>query len=254
MGFADIYEHTRPTVPDYPIKIITQYLGKTPDNVVDLGCGTGLSTLAWENKCKHVTGIEPSPDMINISKTKETKSTTFITGFGNDTGLSDMYADVVVCSQSFHWMEPMSTLKEIDRILKFGGVFATIDCDWPPVTQWQAEKAFSDIYNYIKELEVEIHELNDSFVRYPKDKHLDNIRNSGYFRYCREITFSNTELCTEDRFAGLLLSQGSTQLIMKNFPETLNVKIKEFRDIIHSIFKEYEFNIDFSYKMRIAVK
>ena len=38
-------------------------------------------------------------------------------GYAHATGLPDAFADVVVCSQSFHWMEPESTLQEIGRIL-----------------------------------------------------------------------------------------------------------------------------------------
>ena len=40
-------------------------------------------------------------------------------------------ADIVTCSQSFHWMEPEPTLAEIARILRPGGVFAAYDYDWP---------------------------------------------------------------------------------------------------------------------------
>lgn len=29
-GFADLYENARPSVPEYPVKVICAYLGKTP--------------------------------------------------------------------------------------------------------------------------------------------------------------------------------------------------------------------------------
>lgn len=43
-GMADIYNHARPSVPKYPIEILLRYLEHKPQTVVDIGCGTGLST------------------------------------------------------------------------------------------------------------------------------------------------------------------------------------------------------------------
>lgn len=132
-GFANIYDDARPTMPEYVPQIITQYLGHQPDTIVDLGCGTGLSTLIWEGRCSRVIGIEPSEDMLNKALEKATDHMIFIKAFANETALDNEMADVIVCSQSFHWMEPTETLREINRILKPGGIFATVDCDWPPV-------------------------------------------------------------------------------------------------------------------------
>ncbi len=62
-GFADVYDSARPSVPLYPVQMVVNYFDKTPDRVVDLGCGTGLSTLIWKEHAKEVVGIEPSDDM-----------------------------------------------------------------------------------------------------------------------------------------------------------------------------------------------
>ena len=139
-GFADVYDQARPAMPFYPVKIIRTYLGRKPQQVIDLGCGTGLSSLVWKGQCEKLTGIEPSDDMLAVAKLKETEGISFKKGFSGATGLENASVDAVVCSQSFHWMEPESTLAEVNRILKPGGVFATVDCDWPPVCHWQAEK------------------------------------------------------------------------------------------------------------------
>ena len=72
IGFADTYENARPAMPFYPLKIIMQYLGKKPDTVIDLGCGTGLSTTIWQGNCNKVIGIEPSDDMRKIANAKLT--------------------------------------------------------------------------------------------------------------------------------------------------------------------------------------
>ena len=41
IGFADVYENSRPAVPAHAIEIITNYLGKTPETVVDWGAERG---------------------------------------------------------------------------------------------------------------------------------------------------------------------------------------------------------------------
>lgn len=253
-GFAKIYENARPTIPKYPIGRICSYLGRKPNCVVDLGCGTGLSTIPWKEMSSNIIGIEPSSDMIAIAKQKESDSIKFIKAFSDKTTLDDNYADVVICSQSFHWMEPKSTLKEVDRILKTSGVFATVDCDWPPVTLWQAEQAYMQLYNKVKEYEQNTKEIQNTFVRYSKDKHLKNIKESGYFRYTREIVFLNTERCNAERFVNIILSQGSLQVILKKAPELIQNEIEEFYEKVNNIFGEDDFDIDFCYRMRVGIK
>lgn len=253
-GFADIYDEARPHMPLYPVQVICRYLGKSPNTVVDLGCGTGLSTQIWQNICSDITGVEPSADMLKVAKAKENSSIKFIQGFADNTGLPDSFADVVICSQSFHWMEPESTLAEVNRILKSGGVFATVDCDWPPVTKWQAKKEYMKLYKKVKDIEASVPEIKETFVRYPKDSHLANIKKSGYFSYSRELLFSNTELCTKERFEKIILSQGSFQTVFKKHPDLITEDLKMFRKNIDGIFWDSEFEIEFCYRMRIGIK
>ena len=254
LGFADIYESARPRVPKYPVDVICRYLGKRPSLVVDMGCGTGLSSEIWTDISDEVIGVEPSDDMRRIAESKTTPKIHFIKAFADNTGLPDSCADVVVCSQSFHWMEPESTLKEVNRILKRGGIFATIDCDWPPVTKWKAEQAYMQLYGKVKQLEADIPEIRESFVRYPKDLHLKNIKSSGYFTYSRELLFSNSEPCTKERFKNIIFSQGSTQTILKKHPELIREDVELFNENIDRIFGNEPFSIEFCYRMRIGVK
>lgn len=253
-GFAGVYENARPKMPKYPADIICRYLGKTPQLVVDMGCGTGLSTEIWRDISGKVIGIEPNDEMRGIAEKKANSKMSFIKAFSDSTGLEDCCADAVVCSQSFHWMEPTSTLKEVNRILKKGGVFATVDCDWPPVAKWEAEKAYMQLYGRVLEIESQVPEIKDTFLRYSKDKHLENIIGSGYFTYARELLFSNTEECTKERFRNIILSQGSTQTILKKCPELIENELDVFYKAIDSCFDKESFNIEFCYRMRIGVK
>ena len=253
-GFADIYESARPRVPQYPVDVLCRYLGRAPETVVDLGCGTGLSTTVWQGVCDTVIGIEPSAEMLAVAQKKSSAKLRFLQAFSDDTKLPDACADIVVCSQSFHWMEPKATLAEVDRILKPGGVFATVDCDWPPVTKWEAERAYMQLHDYVSTLEKQLPDAADTFIRYPKEKHLQNIRESGRFRYVRELTFCNAETCTAERFRAILRSQGSLQTLLKLHPERIREPLRQFDETVERIFRDETFSIEFCYRMRIGIK
>ncbi len=63
-GFADLYDAVRPVPPTALAAVVSSYAAGRADLVVDLGCGTGLST-RWAAKwATEVVGVEPSSDML----------------------------------------------------------------------------------------------------------------------------------------------------------------------------------------------
>lgn len=255
-GFADIYDKARPKCPDKAKEILLRYLGDNPSLVVDIGCGTGLSTTIWSEASSKVIGIEPSIDMINLAKEKSSSldNVAFISAFSDNTGLENNCADVITCSQSFHWMNPDTTLNEVSRILKKGGGFAVYDCDWPPVCNWEAELEYNKFTAKVNDIESTHPGIRDSFVRWEKDRHLTNIKNSGKFRYVREIVFSNSEKCNAQRFIAIALSQGGVQAIIRANINEINPYLTAFEEKILDIFGNAEYDIDFCYRMRIGIK
>ncbi len=253
-GFAGLYDQARPVMPLYAVEIMERYLGRRPEKVVDLGCGTGLSTRAWLGHADDVTGIDPSDDMLAVAKGKKTAGIAFKKGSSSDTGMAASSVDVVVCSQSFHWMEPCSTLSEVNRILKPGGVFATVDCDWPPVCVWQVEKAYDDLLEKVRLIEETDSVVKATFVRWDKENHLHRLRQSGDFRYVREIVFSSREKCSRERFVELAKSQGGVQTLLKREATLINKELDRFEKTVHRYLAEGIFDVDFGYRMRIGVK
>lgn len=255
-GFADIYDYARPRCPEKVIDYILRYMGRKPSVVVDIGCGTGLSTFVWSQISDTVIGMDPSEDMLAIARQKSEgyKNVSFILAFSDRTGLDDNFADIVTCSQSFHWMNPETTLKEAARILKEGGIFAAYDCDWPPVCGLEAEYEYNALFRKVKEIEDVRPELRNRFKSWPKEEHLMNIKKSGLFRYAREIVFSASEECDAARFINIAFSQGSLQSILKSGITEIEPCIKSFTDRIESIFGNEKFTVDFCYRMRIGIK
>lgn len=254
-GFAGLYDENRPRPPEIVTDILLQYLGKAPEFVVDLGSGTGLSTFIWCGKANRMTGIEPNDDMRSQAELNATQKcltdVSFIKTDAYDTGLDENTADIVTCSQSFHWMEPGRALKETARILKSGGVFAAYDCDWPPVAGYRAEKAYNQLLEAVR---VKMGHIPDEkkATQYPKEGHLKSIKESGYFKYSREIVFHNREACTAERFMGIALSQGAVQTLIKNNPKEMENEINEFRQVVCKHWNQTEIIV--SYRMRIGIK
>lgn len=104
--------------------------------MVDVGCGTGISTMLFSNRGIKVIGIEPNDDMRNTAQNLAVQSaeqfhaqnrpSSFIVpeyrdGTAEDTKLPDCSADVLLSAQAFHWFDAEKALSEFHRVLKPGG-------------------------------------------------------------------------------------------------------------------------------------
>jgi SAM-dependent methyltransferase len=125
-GLADIYAQYRPTYPDQAIGFILSHCQlKAGSIMVDVGCGTGISTRLFANKGLRMIGIEPNDEMRQQAE-KDSKSignvsANFLAGQAEATGLENLSVDAVLSAQAFHWFAAEAALKEFHRILKSGG-------------------------------------------------------------------------------------------------------------------------------------
>ena len=249
LGYADTYDEGRPKLPSKAIEILKIYLDNEIDTIVDIGCGTGLSTEVCTLFANNVIGVEPSIDMLNKASTKENDKMKFIQGYGDKTGLEDECADIVICSQAFHWMEPESTIKEVCRILKKGGIFAVIDADYPPVINKELEK----LNSYLKKKTSILENCENKWVS-NKTEHLNNIRKSGLFEYSREICFSHIEKYDQERFKKFLLSQSSMQQAIKYNYDKIVDELNTLDQRLFKVFNGQTLDAMYPYKMRIGIK
>ena len=249
LGYADMYDEGRPKLPSKVIDILKIYLDNEISTIVDIGCGTGLSTEVLSMFANNVIGVEPSIDMLNKASTKENDKLKFIQGYGNKTGLEDECADIVICSQAFHWMEPESTIKEVYRVLKKGGIFAVIDADYPPVINKELEK----LNDYLQKKTAILENCKNKWVS-NKTEHLNNIRKSGLFEYSKEICFSHIEKYDQERFKKFLLSQSSMQQAIKYNYGKIVEELNTLDERLLKVFNGQTLDAMYSYKMRIGIK
>lgn len=258
-GFEDVYDKYRPEAPQKAVEILTLYLGRKPSVVMDLGCGTGLSTFIWKEHADRVIGVEPNQDMIGKAREKLSSMNgashlSFVQGYSNQLEMESNTVDIITCSQSFHWMEPASTLKEVYRVLGEGGVFAAYDCDWPPTVSWMIENEYIRLLDKVDAVLARIAKEDDKVRKWDKEEHLQNLRNSGAFRFTKEIVFHNTEKCDAERYVGLALSQGGLQTVLKLGSSELDADIEAFRGKVAEHFRGKTLDVLFSYRMRLGVK
>jgi len=90
-GFADVYDHYRPSPPSEVLDVLTVVTGvERPGLIVDLGCGTGLATRAWAERADEVIGVEPNPRMLERARAATPQANVrYVEAFGAETGLPD---------------------------------------------------------------------------------------------------------------------------------------------------------------------
>jgi SAM-dependent methyltransferase len=178
----------------------------------------------------------------------------YLFGFGHQVALASGCADIVTCSQSLHWMEPASTLAEVARLLRPGGVFAAYDYDGSPVIpSWELEAALQVFQERADRLEIESGVSSD-LPRWHKHEHLRRMRESGHFRFCREFCLHHVEMGNADRFMGAVLSSGQIQSLLKaGLSESdlgLEVLREQARRLLGSELKPWYYTV----RVRVAVK
>lgn len=231
-GFAGHYDRHRPSPPGALASLLTQIAqcGR-PSLVVDLGCGTGLSTRYWSGHAEKVTGVEPSASMREQAQSLGGENVSYREGFSHATGLPDGAADLVTCSQALHWMDPHPTFREAVRILRPGGVFAAYDYDWPPVTTSpEADEFYRRCVLHSHRLENE-HNVSIGLQKWEKNGHLTRMHESGCFRVTRECLLHHTDTGNAGRLVGLLLSQGHVQTLLKNGFTEADMEIDRLREV-----------------------
>ena len=112
---------------------------------LDLGCGTGRSTLALKNFCDEVCGVEPSREM--LAHTQAQPGITFHSGSAEQTPFETNSFDVMTMAGCLFYTDQKKTAIELARIGRPGSLVVVYDfeiemrhlmkslCpDWEPVT------------------------------------------------------------------------------------------------------------------------
>lgn len=257
-GIADVFAAYRPQPPQVLVEVVKQLARcPNPERVVDLGCGVGLSTFLWAGQAEEVVGIEPNHDMRTTAGERSAQlglaeRVRFIDAIASRTGLPDACAEIITCAQAFHWMEPVSTLAEVNRLLKPGGIFVVYDYQWPPTMDWEVEQVLQAVLDQAAELEDR--EPGLDMQRWHKHEHLGRMRDAGYFQKVKEFWLHNREEGDARRVVGLALSSGSFQALLRRGLSEYELGLEGLRQVAERAWGNETRPWFFSYQVRVAIK
>ncbi len=252
--YVNIYDTFRPKPPENILQLALNYLNKSKaSKVLDLGCGTGISTEVWNEYADKVIGLEPSEEMLAIATDKnKNPKIKYINGYSNEVPLSTNSIDIVACSQSFHWMEPKSTLQEVNRLLIKGGVLVIYDIIWPPSVNYAYENAYNELFENIGEI---TSQLNQKIaVRWNKNEHLANVKRTNYFKLCKETYFHKLEELTKEKLIGIALSQGGLEALLKRGYSNDDIGLTKFKETVRQLKYNPIEKITYNYRVVYAIK
>lgn len=242
-SFVDRYDRARPAPPRSLVPFLTQLSGGgIPRLVVDLGCGTGLSTRIWRGHASRVVGVDSNPAMLR--RATRTPGVEYRLGSAGVTGLLAGSADIVTCSQSFHWMKPPETIREVGRILRRGGVFAAYDYSLPPLIDPVLDPVFTDLYRWAG-----VEALPEE-----KARHIGNLRRSGRFRWVRDFSLHHSDLGDAARALDLALSVGHVAARLPDGRTRSARPWKRFERAVATAFGTGRRRFWWSYEMNLAWK
>jgi SAM-dependent methyltransferase len=230
-GVTELYDSFRPPPPDVLAAILAGYTGNdAPGLVVDLGCGTGLSTRYWADRAQEVVGIDPSAEMLRHAiKVTHSPNVSYRLALARETGLADGCADVVLCANALHWMEPLPTFAEVARLLRPNGVFAAYyDNQYPSTLNWEADKLLHEFRGHVIALEAKVGTTAGA-RRSCRENHLTDMQTSGHFRFAREISVHQTDIGNTDRLIGLALCDGFVRSLLKAGIRDADIGLDAFR-------------------------
>jgi SAM-dependent methyltransferase len=114
---ALLYDRARPSYPD---AMIDDLVRDSPRAILDVGCGTGISTRAFSTRGFKVLGVEPDARMATVATEH---------GLDVEVGTFESWDpqgrsfDLLVCGQSWHWVDPaIGPAKAADVVVPGGKV------------------------------------------------------------------------------------------------------------------------------------
>src|ERR1700722_9515031 len=275
--FAELaprYDAARPQAPAELAEVLMQWSGRSEPDVVDVGAGTGLSTVIWVGRARQVTAVEPGDRMRAVALGRlglnpdrpagvlassgparggaaaaRPTAVTVVAGSAEATGLPDECADIVTASQAMHWFDAERALPEIVRILRPGGVFAAYDYDWPPCIDWETDEVYAAFDQKVEELET------DRGTRPPHagKQHLERIAGSGLFRYAREIALHSRDRGDGQRITDLAMTQGGLAALLAAGATEDELGLTQLREVAARRVASPR-TWWWTYRLRIAVK
>ena len=201
-------------------QLVLELLDPKPGQIIcDIGCGDGDLSMGLVKKVKEVHGIDISPTRVERARQRGIKA---VSGDAAKTNFGSDFFDGVICSEVIeHIVDPLALMKEINRILKKGGIAVLT----VPFSQ-EIEKTLLDVPNHDLET-MDYHDIvakynvagahlnsftEKSFIAAVKEAGLEHLDTRHTFKFDKKyksnklyliVPFLKIKLRTADRLTGL---------------------------------------------------
>jgi SAM-dependent methyltransferase len=199
-GLADRYAKYRPSYPTAALDWLVTRCKLTPSSLlVDVGCGTGISSRLFAARGIPVLGIEPNQDMLSRAAAEPlppgSPPPAYRVGRAEQTDLPDSIADAVLAAQAFHWFDTDAALREFHRLLKPGG--------WV-ILMWN-ERDDSDPFTAAYGAIIRT-APNAAAIEVPRGRAGDPLLSSNLFQDRERVVFANEQELDEEGVLGRAFS------------------------------------------------
>ncbi len=130
--------HARPVYPEALVQRLL-VLAEPDCQIVDIGAGTGLLTMALAAGGAHLTAVEPARAMLTRLR-RRLPTVRAVHAAAEGTGLVDKHFSLAVLADVLHWIDAQRAAPELARILRPHGVMAVIEVA-PAPSRFQQELA-----------------------------------------------------------------------------------------------------------------
>jgi SAM-dependent methyltransferase len=136
------YDRARPT---YPVDLVDRIIAASPGrDVLDVGCGTGISARQFQAAGCQVLGVDPDPRMAELARQGGTE--TEVAKF-EDWDPSGRTFDAVVAAQAWHWVDPVAGAAKAAAVLRPGGRLAAFWNAFDPPRDLR--EAFAEVFRRV---------------------------------------------------------------------------------------------------------
>ena len=136
---AGRYDRAR---PGYPVDLVERIVAASPGrDLLDVGCGTGISARLFQAAGCTVLGVDPDPRMAELARQGGTAVE--VAKF-EDWDPAARAFDTVVAAQAWHWVDPVAGAAKAAAALRPGGRLAVFWNAFEPPAELKA--AFAEVF------------------------------------------------------------------------------------------------------------
>jgi ubiquinone/menaquinone biosynthesis C-methylase UbiE len=118
------YDAARREIPSETVTYVASQLSRAHPFVLDLACGTGISTRQLAGIGVRVVGCDIDPRMVRYATGRGGAGLGYVIGRAEAIPFRDGTFDAVACFRAYHWFDPARALPEMMRVLRPDGRIA----------------------------------------------------------------------------------------------------------------------------------